>query len=410
MIFYYLSSTGDYLFNPPSKNYPYVDLLKNPNYYIDNVFTIHQLVRTKIIGLSYIFVLLNYILPEIILENLKFLRFFYFIFFLMINFFSFIFLNIFFEKYFQKKIDICFIFLISLPFLLSPFNVELICLFFISITLNFLLNLNKNIYLYSFFVSFLSVFIFFLANTQVVFYLIFAYIFFEKYGLDFKKILFLIFFSFISLLIIYFSSNFFFEINILKLFFQRKSEIAAFYSFNNPVIGNLFHSLYFTILNIGPIFILFIFKIEKVFKNKFYLIILMLIILLITNFSFHISEGTRQFQNLYIVFIYAFIVFLDKIEIKLNTLEKLIMIILTNLYILAFHSSMPIIEFQFVSVNMATYLEHGLKIIINPPIPESTYSFDTLISNKILFLIYSLLAAVLHFINIKKKLQFRNQK
>jgi hypothetical protein len=405
MYFYVYASNVDYLFNPPSGNYPYPNYLKNPEI-LYKAEDWSDVVRTKLVGLTYLFSFFNFFLDKFLINHLYRV---YFLIFLITNFFSIILLKRFFDKIFSTDNNLIKIFLVIYPFLLYPFSVELFALFFVSIILNLIISLKIRSNFKLFTISFLSIFVFLISNSQIylLFFIAFVYLIYKEQ--NFKDLIIFSTFLVISFILIYFLTLFLFNLDILKLTFWRINKIHQVQQYipTNQLLQSVLSSLFNKAINLGPIFILFVLNLKYLIKNKNYLVFFTFFLLIIADAILTTPESSRQMQNLSIIFSFIVLYEINKkmssnfINLKINFY---IFSIFTLFYLLAFHFSLPIIEFQFTVINMTSI--NKFMMMINPPLFESNYFLDTYISRKFLWKIILITSFVLLFKTYLVKIKF----
>lgn len=396
MYFYVHASNTNYLFNPPSGNYPYPQYLRNPEILI-NDGNWPDLIRTKLVGLAYLFTFLNFLFDKFLIN---YLYKSYFLIFFITNFFTIILLKRFFDKMFNTNNNILKTFLLIYPFLLYPFSVELFSLLLASIILNLIISLETKSFLKIFIVCFLSIFIFLFANSQFFLLICIAFTYFILKKQNLKNLIFFFLFTVISCIIIYFMTLFLFNLDILKLTWYRidKLDQDGQYLKQKEIFLSILSSLFFKAINLGPIFIIFVLNLKYLIKNKNYLVFFIFFLLIIADIFWLYPESSRQMQNLSIIF--SFIILYEinkKNNSNLINLNKnfYIFSIFTLFYLLAFHFSLPVIEFQFIKSNIESAKK--LVLLINPPLFESNYWFDAFISRKFLWKIILITSLVLLF-------------
>jgi hypothetical protein len=405
MYFYVHASNVSYLFNPPSGNYPYPQYLKNPKILIDDE-NLSDLIRTKLVGLVYLFTFFNFIFDKFLIN---YLYKSYFLIFLITNFFTIILLKKFFDKMFNTNNNILETFLLIYPFLLYPFSIELFALFFTSIVLNLIIYLKTQQYFKKFIICFLSIFIFLIANSQIflIFFIIITYLSLNKINLKNFIIFFLL--TIVSFFIFYFLTLLLFNLDIIKLTFWRLNKInqtqqlIPFDQIKMSILSSFFNKA----VNLGPIFILFILNIKNLIKNNSYLTFFTFFLLILADIFWRTPESTRQMQNLSIIFSFIILYQINKkIDKKFIYFKENFYILsaFTLFYMLAFHSSLPIIEFQFSILNEESLKK--LMLIIHPPLPESNYFFSEFFSRKILWKIILIFSFLLLFKNYLIRIKF----
>jgi len=396
MYFYVYASNVNYLFAPPSGNYPWPQYLRNPEI-LYKTEDWPDIVRTKLVGLTYLFNFFNFILDKFLINHLYRV---YFLIFLITNFFTIILLKGFFDKVFSTDNNLIKIFLVIYPFLLYPFSVELFALFFVSIILNLIISLKTRSNFKLFTISFLSIFVFLISNSQIFLLFFIAFVYFIYKEQNFKNLIIFSTFAVISFILIYCLTLFLFNLDILKLTFWRINKIHQIQQYipTNKILQSVLISLFNKAINLGPIFILFVLNLKYLIKNKSYLAFFTFFLLIVADAIMIAPESTRQMQNLSIIF--SFIVLYEinkKMGSNFINLKKNFHIfsIFTLFYLLAFHFSLPIIEFQFTIINMTSI--NKIMMMINPPLFESNYFFDTYISRKFLWKIILITSFVLLF-------------
>jgi hypothetical protein len=396
MYFYVYASNINYLFAPPSGNYPWPQYLRNPEI-LYKTEDWPDIVRTKLVGLTYLFNFFNFILDKFLINHLYRV---YFLIFLITNFFTIILLKGFFDKVFSTDNNLIKIFLVIYPFLLYPFSVELFALFFVSIILNLIISLKTRSNFKLFTIGFLSIFVFLISNAQIFLLFFIAFVYFIYKEQNFKNLIIFSTFAVISFILIYFLTLFLFNLDILKLTFWRINKIHQTQQYipTNKILQSVLSSLFNKAINLGPIFILFVLNLKYLIKNKSYLAFFTFFLLIVADAIMIAPESTRQMQNLSIIF--SFIVLYEinkKMGSNFINLKKNFHIfsIFTLFYLLAFHFSLPIIEFQFTIINMTSI--NKIMMMINPPLFESNYFFDTYISRKFLWKIILITSFVLLF-------------
>jgi hypothetical protein len=396
MYFYVYASNINYLFAPPSGNYPWPQYLRNPEI-LYKAEDWPDIVRTKLVGLTYLFNFFNFILDKFLINHLYRV---YFLIFLITNFFTIILLKRFFDKVFSTDNNLIKIFLVIYPFLLYPFSVELFALFFVSIILNLIISLKTRSNFKLFTISFLSIFVFLISNSQIFLLFFIAFVYFIYKEQNFKNLIIFSTFAVISFILIYFLTLFLFNLDILKLTFWRINKIHQIQQYipTNKILQSVLSSLFNKAINLGPIFILFVLNLKYLIKNKSYLTFFTFFLLIVADAIMIAPESTRQMQNLSIIFSFVVLYEINKkmgsnfINLKKNFH---IFSIFTLFYLLAFHFSLPIIEFQFTIINMTSI--NKIMMMINPPLFESNYFFDTYISRKFLWKIILITSFVLLF-------------
>jgi len=396
MYFYVYASNINYLFAPPSGNYPWPQYLRNPEI-LYKTEDWPDIVRTKLVGLTYLFNFFNFILDKFLINHLYRV---YFLIFLITNFFTIILLKRFFDKVFSTDNNLIKIFLVIYPFLLYPFSVELFALFFVSIILNLIISLKTRSNFKLFTIGFLSIFVFLISNSQIFLLFFIAFVYFIYKEQNFKNLIIFSTFAVISFILIYFLTLFLFNLDILKLTFWRINKIHQIQQYipTNKILQSVLSSLFNKAINLGPIFILFVLNLKYLIKNKSYLTFFTFFLLIVADAIMIAPESTRQMQNLSIIFSFVVLYEINKkmgsnfINLKKNFH---IFSIFTLFYLLAFHFSLPIIEFQFTIINMTSI--NKIMMMINPPLFESNYFFDTYISRKFLWKIILITSFVLLF-------------
>jgi len=396
MYFYVYASNINYLFAPPSGNYPWPQYLRNPEI-LYKTEDWPDIVRTKLVGLTYLFNFFNFILDKFLINHLYRV---YFLIFLITNFFTIILLKRFFDKVFSTDNNLIKIFLVIYPFLLYPFSVELFALFFASIILNLIISLKTRSNFKLFTIGFLSIFVFLISNSQIFLLFFIAFVYFIYKEQNFKNLIIFSTFAVISFILIYFLTLFLFNLDILKLTFWRINKIHQIQQYipTNKILQSVLSSLFNKAINLGPIFILFVLNLKYLIKNKSYLTFFTFFLLIVADAIMIAPESTRQMQNLSIIFSFVVLYEINKkmgsnfINLKKNFH---IFSIFTLFYLLAFHFSLPIIEFQFTIINMTSI--NKIMMMINPPLFESNYFFDTYISRKFLWKIILITSFVLLF-------------